>query len=146
MAASSRLRSANRLLSPWPYTVSSSTASLISSLVSVFAALASRSVAALKRSCIGTSDGRVLRDGGFAQQAGDEMGLRGDFERVAQAGDLHRDQVLHQLAHPLHGVFALHHDVEVEVVDQADQQIVEFLMRAENVGETRHLVLARHAP
>ena len=70
------------------------------------------------------------------------MGLRGDFERAAQACDLHRDEVLHQLAHPLHGVFALHHDVEVEVVDQPDQQIVEFLMCTENEGETRHLVLA----
>ena len=70
------------------------------------------------------------------------MGLRGDFERAAQACDLHRDEVLHQLAHPLHGVFALHHDVEVEVVDQSDQQIVEFLMCTENEGETRHLVLA----
>ena len=85
---------------------------------------------------------RILRDGGFAQEARDQMGLRGDFERAAQACDLHRDEVLHQLAHPLHGVFALHHDVEIEVVDQPDQQIVEFLMCTENEGETRHLVLA----
>ena len=89
--------------------------------------------------------GGVLGDDGFAQQAGHQMGLRGDFERAAQPRDLHRHEVLDQLAGALHRFFALHHDVEVEVVDQSDQQIVELLMRAEHVGQALHLVLARRA-
>ena len=68
------------------------------------------------------------------------MGLRGDFERAAQAGDLHRHEVLDQLAGALHGVLALHHDVEVEIVDQADQQVGELLVRAEHVVQARVLV------
>ena len=86
---------------------------------------------------------RVLGDRGFADQAGDEMRLRRDLQRVAQAGDLHRDEVLHQLAGALHRVLALHHDVEVEVVDQRDQQVGELLVRAEHLGQAFRLVLAR---
>ena len=68
------------------------------------------------------------------------MGLRGDFERVAQARDLHRDEVLHHLAGALDGVLALHHDVEIQVVDQADQQVGQRLVRAEHRREPRHAV------
>ena len=102
--------------------------------VIVLDALTSRSAAALKRSCIGTSEVGVLGDRGLADQAGDEMGLRRDLQRVAQAGDLHRDQVLDHLAGALHRVLALHHDVEVEVVDQADQQVGELLVGAEHLA------------
>ncbi len=59
------------------------------------------------------------RDRAFAEQAGDEVRLRRDLERVAQARDLLVDQFLHHLARTLHRVLALHHQIEVEVVDQS---------------------------
>jgi len=84
----------------------------------------------------------VLRDRRFADQAGEQVALRRDLQRIAQSRDLVRHQILDQLARALHRLFALHHDVEVEVVDQADQQVGELFMRAEHLGEALHLALA----
>ena len=70
------------------------------------------------------------------------MRLCRDLERMAQAGDLHRDEIFHHFAGAFHSVFALHHHVEVEIVDQADQQIGQLLVRAEYLGEALHFTLA----
>ena len=86
--------------------------------------------------------GGVLGDGGFAEHAGDEMGLRRDLERVAQSGNLVRYEVLDHLARALDRVLALHHEIEIEVVDERDQHAGQAFMRAEHFLQPRHVALA----
>ena len=142
IAASSRLRRANRLLSPWPIDHQLVDRALDLLVGEALRGLGDQVGGGLEAVLHRHQRGGVLGDHRFAEQAGDEVGLRRDFERAAQAGDLHRHEVLHQLAGALHGVLALHHDVEVEVVDQADQQVGELLVRAEHVVQPLLVVAA----
>ena len=128
IAASSRVRSANRLLALFAITVSSSTASLISWLVIVFGCLGEEVGRGLEAVLHRHQRRRILRDSDSLNRLVTRWVCTSHFERAAQACDLHRDEVLDQLAHPLHGVFALVRDVEVEVVDQSDRRISELVV------------------
>src|SRR5262249_40621127 len=75
-------------------------------------------------------------------QTGDEMSLGCDLERIAQSGNLIDNEILDDLARPLYRIFALHHEIEIEIVDERDQNTGQAFMDAKYTLQARHLAFA----